>query len=219
MTSIKGYVDILLMGAAGSLNKQQTDFLEIVKNNTDRLAILVNDLLDISRIEAKKLNLSMQPLDVIQIAEEAITDLKERSLEENKKMHIIVDRPTNLPRILGDAERVRQIIDNLLENAYLYTPENGHITLRVHCNEHDIQIDVQDDGIGIPPNIQERVFERFFRGEHAFVLASAGTGLGLSIVQHLVELHDGRIWLNSAGKPGEGSTFSFTMPIYPPENG
>jgi two-component system phosphate regulon sensor histidine kinase PhoR len=207
------------MGAAGSLNEQQTDFLEIVKNNTERLAILVNDLLDISRIEAKKLNLSMQPLDILQIAEQAIADLEERSQKDDKNMNIVVDRPTSLPRVIGDAERVRQILDNLLENAYLYTAEGGDITLRMCPNEHDIQIDVQDNGIGIPIDIQERVFERFFRGEHAFVLASAGTGLGLSIVQHLVELHKGAIWLTSAGEPGEGSTFSFTLPIYTPKNG
>ena len=132
-------------------------------------------------------------------------------------MKIDIDIPENLPPAYGDSERVRQIFENLLENAYQYTAENGQIKLSIRQVDGELQIDVIDNGIGIIPEDQPRVFERFYRGEDPLVLATSGTGLGLSIVQHLVEMHQGRIWLESSGIPGEGSTFSFTLPVYKPD--
>jgi len=108
---------------------------------------------------------------------------------------------------------VRQIVENLVENAIRYTSDGGRVTISAHVEGNEVQIDVTDTGIGIPPEEQPRVFERFYRGENPLVMASAGTGLGLSIVKTLVEMHNGRIWLQSSGVPGEGSTFSFTLPI------
>lgn len=214
MTSIKGYVELLLMGAAGGMSEQQIQFLQIVKSNTERLATLVNDLLDISRIEAGRASLTLQPLNLEEVAAQALADLRRRAEMENKPMAFELECPSPLPPVLGDLERVRQILDNLLENAYAYTAANGRITLRLQRMDSEVQVDVQDNGIGIPPEVQGRVFERFYRGEHPFVLATSGTGLGLSIVQHLVEMHGGRIWLKSSGVSGEGSVFSFTLPVY-----
>jgi PAS domain S-box-containing protein len=213
MTSIRGYVDILLMGAAGALNENQTHFLGIVKNNTERLNILVNDLLDISRIEAGRVILSPQPLDLRDVAEDVLADMLRRSQEENKPMAFSLDAPKDLPRIRGDAERVRQILGNLVDNAYHYTPENGRITVRLQTNDgREVQVDVQDSGVGISKEDQARIFDRFYRGEDPLVLATPGTGLGLAIVRQLVEMHEGRIWLRSEGE-GKGSTFSFTLPV------
>jgi PAS domain S-box-containing protein len=213
MTSIRGYVDILLMGAAGALNENQTHFLGIVKNNTERLTILVNDLLDISRIEAGRVILSPQSLDLRDVAEDVLADILRRSQEENKPMAFSLDAAKDLPRIRGDAERVRQIVGNLVDNAYHYTPENGRITVRLHTkNGSDVQVDVQDSGVGISKEDQARIFDRFYRGEDPLVLATPGTGLGLAIVRQLVEMHEGRIWLTSEGE-GKGSTFSFTLPV------
>jgi len=216
MTSIRGYVDVLLMGAAGAVNENQTHFLNIVKNNTERLNILVNDLLDISRIESGRVTLSPQALDLREVAEEVIEDVLRRSQEENKPMALSLDAPRKLPRVYGDVERVRQIMGNLIYNAYHYTPENGTITVHIHSlnGGHEVQVDVQDNGVGISMDDQSRVFERFYRGEHPLVLATPGTGLGLSIVKQIVEMHKGRIWMKSSGIPGEGSTFSFTLPTY-----
>jgi signal transduction histidine kinase len=215
MTAIKGYVDILLMGAAGAINENQSHFLNIVKGNIDRLNILVNDLLDISRIEAGRVILSPQALDLREVAEDVIADIQRRSQEENKPMALSLDAPRSLPPVYGDSERVRQILDNLLDNAYHYTPENGTIKVHLHSlNGTEVQVDVIDNGVGIAEPDQERVFERFYRGEHPFVLATPGTGLGLPIVKQLVEMHNGRIWMKSKGVPGRGSTFSFTLPIY-----
>ena len=215
MTAIKGYVDVLLMGAAGAVNENQSHFLNIVKGNIDRLNILVNDLLDISRIEAGRVSLTPQPLDLREIAEDVIGDVLRRSQEEGKPMALSLDAPKVLPRVMGDAERIRQVIDNLVDNAYHYTPVNGTIKVGIHALDGtEVQVDVEDNGVGIAPEDQERVFERFYRGEHPLVLATPGTGLGLPIVRQLVEMHNGRIWMKSKGLPGKGSVFSFTLPIH-----
>ena len=131
-------------------------------------------------------------------------------------MALSLEAPRKLPAVYGDMERVRQILGNLVFNAYHYTPENGTITVQIHSPNggHEVQVDVKDNGVGISLEDQERVFERFYRGEHPLVLATPGTGLGLSIVKQIVEMHKGRIWMKSSGIPGEGSTFSFTLPTY-----
>ena len=217
MTSIKGYVDILLMGAAGAVNESQNHFLEIVRSNTERLSVLVNDLLDISRIEAGRVSLSLQAIDLREVADDVVADLLRRSQEENKPMGISLDLPRELPRVTGDLERVRQILANLVDNSYHYTPENGKITIHMQPVTGMVRVDVQDNGIGIDQVDAERIFERFFRGENPLVLATPGTGLGLAIVKQLVTMHRGKIWMTSKGLSGEGSTFSFTLPVYQAE--
>ncbi|HLO29760.1 MAG TPA: GAF domain-containing protein [Anaerolineales bacterium] len=219
MTSIRGYVDVLLMGAAGAVNENQAHFLHIIKNNTERLNILVNDLLDVSRIESGRVTLSPQALDIREVAEDVIGDVLRRSQEENKPMALSLDAPKKLPHVFGDVERVRQILGNLVDNAYHYTPENGTIIVRIHSPNggKEVQVDVKDNGVGIPLEDQSRVFERFYRGENPLVLATPGTGLGLSIVKQIVEMHKGRIWMKSSGVPGDGSIFSFTLPVYKPQ--
>ncbi len=214
MTSIKGYVDIMLMGASGELNGQQVHFLQIVKSNTERLSVLVNDLLDISRIEAGRVSLNFQSLDLREIAEDVIADLQRRSREENKPMDFTLKVQPSLPFAAGDLERVRQVLGNLVSNGYNYTPENGCVTIHIHQVENEMQIDVADNGIGIDEEGRRRLFERFYRGEDPLVLATAGTGLGLAIAKTLVEMHHGRIWYESSGVRGEGSVFSFTLPVY-----
>jgi PAS domain S-box-containing protein len=214
MTSIKGYVDILLMGVAGDLTEQQARFLSVVQQNTGRLTVLVNDLLDLSRIEAGQINLSLQPLNLADIVNDVMEELNQLSITDNKSMHFKVDVPHDLPPITGDPGRVQQILVNLLGNAYHYTPVNGQINLKAQKFGDDIQIDVQDNGIGISPKEQERIFERFYRGDNHMVYATSGTGLGLSIVLKLINMHHGRIWVQSSGIKGEGSTFSFTLPVY-----
>ncbi len=217
LTPIKGYVDFLLMGGAGPMNPEQAQFMDIVKINVDRLSILVTDLLDVSRIEAGKVILSNQPVDVREIAEDVLAQTRLQSEEEKKPFTLKLEAEPNLPRAYGDVQRIRQILGNLVDNAYKYTPMHGYIEVVLHQVGDDLQVEVKDNGIGIFPGDRERIFERFFRGENHLVMATAGTGLGLSIVKELVEMHKGRLWLESSGVPGEGSTFSFTLPIYRPE--
>ena len=114
------------------------------------------------------------------------------------------------------ADAYRQVLGNLMDNAYHYTPENGTIIIHIHSlnGGGEVQVDVKDNGVGISLEDQDRIFERFYRGENSMVLSTPGTGLGLSIVKQIVEMHKGRIWMKSTGVPGEGSTFSFTLPVY-----
>lgn len=214
MTSIRGYTDILLMGAAGALNDQQKSFLNVVKSNTERLNILVNDLLDISRIEAGKVSLNMQSVPLLETVQKVTEAFTQRAIEEHKPMTFEIETPSFTPSVRGDVERIQQIFENLIENAYLYTPENGKVNIRFMQSDDYVQTDVSDNGIGIAPEDQDRIFERFYRGEDPLVLASAGTGLGLPIVRYLIERHGGKLWMESEGIPGQGSTFSFTLPLY-----
>ncbi|HCB02588.1 MAG TPA: hypothetical protein DEP19_09415, partial [Anaerolineae bacterium] len=188
------------------------------RNNIERLNVLVNDLLDISRIESGRVTLNSRPVNLYEIAEEVVTETLRRSQTENKPMALSVDAPKNLPPVIGDKDRVRQILSNLVNNAYNYTPENGTIHVNIHQQNGELQVDVQDNGIGIKVEDQARLFERFYRGEDPLVLATPGTGLGLPIVRQLVEMHKGKLWMQSTGVPGEGSIFSFTLPVEKMEN-
>jgi two-component system phosphate regulon sensor histidine kinase PhoR len=153
-------------------------------------------------------------VDLREVAEEIVADMQKRSKEENKPMQVNIQANGTLPRVLADPERIRHILENIVNNAYNYTPENGEITISLHeASGNAVQVDVKDTGIGISVEHHDRVFERFFRGEDPLVLATPGTGLGLPIVKQLVEMHHGKIWMDSTGVPGEGSTFSFTIPV------
>jgi signal transduction histidine kinase len=210
MTSIKGYTDLLLKGSVGALNEQQRNFMAIVKSNVDRMAGLVSDLLDVSRIEAGRIHLTLERLDlarvILKIGQELTETLRQRELA------LQFDIPPGLPAVYADRGRVDQVLLNLLSNAYRYTPPGGTITIAVHTLDDEIQVDVIDTGIGIPEEDHESIFERFYRADHPVVREQAGTGLGLPIARSLIEMHGGRLWLRS--QVGLGSTFSFTLPIY-----
>lgn len=218
ITSIKGYIEVLLMGASGKINSQQKQFLEVARSNIDRLTILVNELLDISRIEAGKTALNFERLDLRQIAENVADTFRQRSAQEGKALTIELEAEPGLPPVRGDALRVRQILSNLVSNSYTYTTDDGHITINLRIKENTVQVDVKDDGIGIKEEHQHRIFERFYRGEDPLVLASAGTGLGLALSKSMIEMQDGEIWFSSSGVNGEGCIFSFTLPIYQDNN-
>jgi signal transduction histidine kinase len=199
-----------LMGAAGALTDEQEHYVDIIKNNADRLSLLVNDLLDISRIEQGRVDLEIRDIGIADIVDELMAALEVRFADEEKVLRVTVDIPHDLPTIQADRERLTQILMNIVLNAYLYTPNGGSVTISAEQQEGGIQVDVADTGIGIPPEDQERIFERFYRGEAPVVIATAGTGLGLSIVRHLVEMHYGRVWFES--EVDEGTTFSVFFP-------
>ena len=213
LTSIKGYAEIMLMGASGNVTDQQKHFLEIIQENTKRLSILVNDLLDISQIETGSESLAIQPLILEKIAQQVKNNILERSREENKPMQILIEADQDLPLVEGDQERISQVFSNLVINGYNYSFPNGEIRIVMRSNGKEVQTDIIDQGIGISPKDQEHIFERFFRGDDPMVLETAGTGLGLAVAKTLVEMHHGKIWLASSGTNGEGSVFSFTLPI------
>jgi PAS domain S-box-containing protein len=214
MTSIKGYADILLMGAVGALNEQQAKFVEVIKDNADRMTMLVNDLLDISRIESGKAELVRRPVHIGEVLQSVIDTLRGRIDEEHKPMTLRVEAPPDLPEIVVDRERITQAIMNLAENAFSYTPAGGTVTLqaRVDDERQEMVVEVTDTGMGVAPEDQPRLFDRFYRGEQALVTATAGTGLGLSIARQLTEMHGGRLWL-VASEVGKGSTFALALPL------
>ncbi len=216
LTSIKGYVEVLLMGAGGEINDQQAHFLKIVRENSDRLIGLVNNLLDVSRIQSGRVMLDVKELDLGALADEVIAGMRQRSQETGKAMNFTLEVEAALPPVLADIERTRQVLRSLVSNSYNYTPEGGQVCLRVlRAGQGEVQVDVRDTGIGIPLEDQPRIFDRFFRGDDPLVMATAGTGLGLSLSKILVEMQGGRIWFHSKGIPGEGSIFSFTLPVVP----
>lgn len=217
LTSIKGYTDILLMGAGGELTDKQIHFIEILRENAERLNMLVNDLLDVSRIQAGKVMLEWQPLDLRLLAEEILEEMRQRSKESNKPMNFSLEAASALPLARGDRERTLQILRSLVSNGFNYTPANGQVTVRLSARGNEVQVDVIDNGVGIPPKDHGRIFDRFYRGENSLVMATPGAGLGLALSKILVEMQEGRIWFSSTGVPGEGSTFSFTLPVYPAE--
>jgi PAS domain S-box-containing protein len=216
ITPIKGFVDLLRMGASGEVSEQQARYLEIIYQNIQRLELLVDELLDISRIEAGKVVLTFEALNVEQLLDELKTYVHHRSKTEEKRMDIITHMDPDIPEIWGDPERVRQILTNLVDNSFDYTPEGGIIRIEAQGAGDQIEIAINDNGMGIAVSEQERIFERFYRGEQALIMGVAGAGLGLSIALTMVEMHGGRIWVNSAGIPGKGSTFTVSLPVTTP---
>ncbi|MCP4415935.1 MAG: GAF domain-containing protein [Chloroflexi bacterium] len=212
MTSIKGYADLMLMGAAGSMTDPQLQYLQVIKNNADRLHMLVNDLLDISRIETGKTRLDLRPLDVPQIVGQVVNGhLNGRIQHESRTLQIKIEMEPSLPLVNADHARITQVLTNLLDNALSYTPDNGQITVVAQATHSYVYISVKDSGIGIAKENQNKIFDRFFRAEDSNVQRIPGTGLGLAIVHSLVEMHGGRLKVES--KLGQGSIFTFNLPV------
>jgi PAS domain S-box-containing protein len=212
MTAIRGYTEMLMMDAAGSLNPEQRRFLKVVKDNSDRLELLVSDLLDISRLESGQIRLNLDVVEIPKLLEEAAESVRQKSRAEGKSMQVVLEIEPDLPSIQADRGRVAEILHNLADNAFRYTPAGGKVTLRAFSRAGGVQIDVCDTGIGIAPAERERIFERFYRGENPAVMAVPGTGLGLPITRRLVEMHGGSIEVESEGVPGKGSAFHVMLP-------
>jgi signal transduction histidine kinase len=218
MTSIRGYADLLAQGAAGPINEIQSNFLGTIRSNVNRMATLVSDLADISRIEAGRMRLEFSAVPL----EAAIQEVARSSQAQidAKKQTLTLEIPADLPPVWGDNNRLIQVLANLLSNANKYTPNEGSILISAEAcaNRWDPQgapqvalIAVKDSGIGISPADRQKIFQKFFRSEDAKVREAPGTGLGLNITRHLVEMQGGRIWFESA--LGEGTTFFFTIPV------
>ncbi|HWE33655.1 MAG TPA: ATP-binding protein [Solirubrobacteraceae bacterium] len=222
LTSIKGFVE-LLARSPEQMSERQREFVEIILRSTDRLVDLVNDLLDVARIEADHVEIHRRPIDVGEAVREVAELMGPRITERNQQLGVYV--APALPLALADAGRVRQIVANLLTNAHLYTPEGGRLHVGVEPDRAWVQIVVEDSGIGMSETEVARVFERFYRGSAAVADGrsagppSPGTGLGLSIVKSLVDLHEGRIEVDS--EPGRGTAFKVLLPaaVPGPESG
>jgi signal transduction histidine kinase len=214
LTSIKGYVDLLLLGAAGQLNEAQLSFLNVVKNNANRLMDLINDILEIGRIDSEKIQLNFEQVNVRNIFNDVLQTLQVQI--DRKEMLVENDIDMKLPEVFADLRRLTQVVMNLVSNAIKYTFPKGQITLRAFLNPAGmLQVDVEDSGVGISAEDQKNLFRRFQRFDNPLRDEAGGTGLGLSIAKSFVELHGGEMWVIS--EPGQGSTFSFIIPVMQPE--
>jgi signal transduction histidine kinase len=206
MTSIKGYTDLLKM--VGPLTVQQEQFVGTIRSNVERMAVLVSDLSDISRIETNQLKVDVRSLDLHALLPEALSGL--RGQIENKEQTLTLDMAANLPAVRSDEARLIQILANLVSNAHKYSPRGAAITLAARPEDGHVRIAVTDTGYGISPADQARLYNQFFRSEDPTIREQTGWGLGLHITRRLIELLGGQISVQS--EPGKGSTFSFTMP-------
>jgi signal transduction histidine kinase len=217
MTSIRGFADLLAAGVVGPVNDNQSNFLSTIRSNVDRMATLVTDLADISRIEAGRLRLDFEPVRITDVIEDVTRSLIK--LIEEKKQALNVNIPDDLPPVWGDKNRLIQVVTNLVSNAYKYSPPENPIFIKAELAENIwtdgspkvVHLSVQDTGFGISPENQKKIFQKFFRSDDQKVRDAPGTGLGLNITKQLVEMQGGLIWFESVFR--SGTTFHVIMPI------
>ncbi|MCS7287825.1 MAG: GAF domain-containing protein [Roseiflexus sp.] len=223
MTSIKGFTQLLAMGSLGPINETQKEFLGIIQSNAERMIAIINDLLDITKIETGSVELEIRPIHVAETLSTVMLDLQPKIQDRQQRLSLSI--PAGLPLVRADARRFNQILFNIVSNAVKYTPRGGSITIEarevtteaIPEEERDglrpgryVQIDVRDTGVGIAPEDLPRIWERFYRTENPLKVEAGGTGLGLSLVKPLIRLLGGRIWVES--RIDEGSVFSFVLP-------
>jgi len=209
LASIKGFATTLLRQDVEWDEESRREFLSIIDEESDRLSELIGNLLDMSRIEAGELPVEPEPTDLRPIIDETTTEFQIMTGEHR----IQVDAPSELPRVMADPRRARQVLRNLVENAVKYSPGGGEIVIAVQRKQDMMQVSVDDVGIGIDPEQLDRIFDRFYQVDSASTRKVGGSGLGLAISRAIVEAHGGTIWVDS--RPDEGSTFYFTLPLAP----
>ena len=206
--SIKGFVDIILMGKTGEISALQRDFLGTVKESTTSLQRLIDDLLEFSRMEAGQIRLKPADISLCDVAEKVVEQL--RPLAQEGELVLTNEIPQDVPLVEADAMRIEQVLTNLISNAIKFTPAKGLITLAAVDRGDRLQVSVKDTGIGISKEEQENVFQRFYQVDSSATRSYRGAGLGLTICKFIVEYHHGRIWVEST--EGKGSTFYFELP-------
>jgi len=224
LTSVIGYSEMLLAGLAGELNDEQKEYLKTILEKGEALLRLISSILDLSRIEARGVQLDRRPTNMGDLVQNAMESVVPQSFK--KKLRLVTELALNLPKVTVDADKIRQCVVNLLSNAVKFTPAGGQITVRAALADRApsnagpfgaagyFQISVQDNGIGIPPELQRKVFETFFQADSSASREYGGAGLGLSIVKSYVDAHGGEVTLVSEGD--HGSVFTLLLPIEPP---
>jgi two-component system sensor histidine kinase KdpD len=206
--SIKGYATTLLTHGAKLRKDEQREFLEIIDSEADRLRDLIENLLDLSRLEAGVLRIDCQPARLGRTARELVRKVQLASAQHEIRLLW----PDEDPLVKADEKRVYQVMQNLITNAVKYSPDGGCITLSASTDRRELVVKVSDQGLGLPPGEIDKIFDRFHRVQSEVSRGIGGTGLGLAICKGLVEAHGGRIWAESEGE-GRGSTFRFTLPL------
>ncbi|GAB4530202.1 MAG: hypothetical protein OHK0046_50650 [Anaerolineae bacterium] len=217
LTPIKGFVDMVLMGATGEINDTQRSILTTVKSNIDRLVMLVEEVLSISQMDIGDDRMRIDKVDVNMVIERILESMVGRPKHQTKHLEVFFEPVPTLPMIQADIEKVTRILGNIIDNAFSYTRDGGVVEVKAsQVDEQYILITVKDTGVGIPADFRERVWQRFERhDETALELDVAGTGLGLPIVKELVEMHSGQVWFES--EEGVGTIFYISLPITQPD--
>jgi signal transduction histidine kinase/DNA-binding response OmpR family regulator len=211
LTSIRGYTDLMLSGAGGEMNELQSEFLGIIQGSTNRLANLINDILDMSRIQSGRINLRRDPVNYLATVTEVLGLMK--AAADEKQIVLEASLPESLLPVRGDADKVNQVLANLVSNAIKYTPAGGSVKVMVEATDDAyVGTCVADTGIGINVEDQKRLFQKFFRADNSSTREAGGTGLGLVITKTIVEMLGGAIWVES--EADAGSRFFFTLPFY-----
>ena len=212
LNAIIGFSEVLVEGMFGELNAKQAEYLADVLDSGRHLLSLINDVMDLSKVEAGRMELELGPCALADIVDNGLTMVRERASRHRIALHSVVD--VDVGEIEADARKVKQVLFNLLSNAVKFTPDGGRVEVVAHINDGKVQVAVRDSGIGIAPEDHERIFEEFQQARANSSTAQEGSGLGLALAKRFVELHGGRIWLES--QVGVGSTFTFTLPLRRP---
>jgi signal transduction histidine kinase len=210
LNAIIGFSQVLREQMFGGVNEKQKEYLGDIIASGNHLLSLINDVLDLSKVEAGQIELQIRPFSLAEALDRGVVMVRERATRNDVHIELAADPEVEL--VEGDERRIRQVIFNLLSNAVKFTPAGGAVDVRAMRVDGEVRVSIADTGPGIGPEDHERIFEEFQQTE-AGVRQREGTGLGLALSKRLVELHGGRIWVDSA--LGEGSTFVFTLPAEP----
>jgi signal transduction histidine kinase len=208
LNAVIGFSEVLGERMFGDLNEKQAEYVKDIYASGTHLLSLINDILDLSKIEAGRMDLDLGAFDLPHLVDTAVLLIRERAGRRGIALHVEVDE--RLGEVRGDERKIKQVLLNLLSNAIKFTPDGGRIEVRTKAGNESVEISVSDTGVGIAPEDQEAVFEEFRQVGTAKKKAE-GTGLGLALARRFVGLHGGRIWVES--QVGAGSTFTFTIPI------
>ncbi|HYR38879.1 MAG TPA: HAMP domain-containing sensor histidine kinase, partial [Methylomirabilota bacterium] len=209
LNAVIGFSEVLLERMFGEVNPKQEEYLNDILSSGKHLLSLINDILDLSKIEAGRMELESQPFDLPAALDNALTLIRERAARHGLRLEVTVD--PGLGEVKGEERKVKQVLLNLLSNAVKFTPEGGKISLSASLSDGMAEISVADTGVGIAPEDQEAIFEEFRQVGSDYARKREGTGLGLALARRLVALHGGKLWVES--EPGKGSTFTFTLPV------
>lgn len=211
LTPIKGYLSLLSSGKMGELNEPQRKAIDVLTRQSEHLHALIDSILDLSRIElGKKIPLSKEPLSIRTVVEETVDAMKIQA--DEKQIAIVTQIEPDLPTIAGDVIKLKRVLSNLVGNSLKFCPEHGTITIRTLKEDSTLRVEVLDNGSGVSADNLARVFEKFYQVDSSVTRAAGGMGMGLPIAKELVELHGGRIWLESDGL-GKGTRAIFTLPV------
>jgi signal transduction histidine kinase len=209
LSNLSWAIELLMSGGLGRIEREQLDYFKILKENSDRMKDLVKDLLIVSKIDSAQLSLKKEEFNLEELTREIIKEFEYFAKASNCQIEFFAKE--NLPKIFGDRYQLRQVIENLLDNAIRYTKEKGKVTIKIKKEKNFILFEISDNGVGIPREDQKFIFQKFFRASNVLKHKTQGTGLGLYIAKEIIERSGGKIGFKS--QEGVGSTFWFTLPI------